>query len=169
MAKKGSVAPKERINIKYVPATGDQQEEVELPLKLMVVGDFKGEPEETDLQERTTVQINKHNFNDVMREAGLKKTISVPDQLNEEDSGDMTVSLDFQSMRDFTPDNIAKKVPELDKLLQLREALLALKGPMGNIPAFRNQLKELIADEASREALEKELDLILHPDAPEKE
>ena len=42
MAKQGTVAPKERINIKYVPATGDQQSETELPLKLMVVGDFKG-------------------------------------------------------------------------------------------------------------------------------
>ena len=44
MAKEGSVAPKERINIKYVPATGDQQAEIELPLKLVVLGDFKGHP-----------------------------------------------------------------------------------------------------------------------------
>lgn len=42
MAKQGTVAPKERINIKYVPATGDQQADTELPLKLLVVGDFKG-------------------------------------------------------------------------------------------------------------------------------
>lgn len=42
MAKQGSVAPKERINIRYVPATGGEQEEVELPLKLLVTGDFQG-------------------------------------------------------------------------------------------------------------------------------
>ena len=52
MSKEGSVAPKERINIKYVPATGDQQAEMELPLRMMVVGDFKGQPEETPIEER---------------------------------------------------------------------------------------------------------------------
>ncbi len=50
MAKDATVAPKERINIKYVPATGDQQQEVELPLKMMVAGDFKGHPEDTPLK-----------------------------------------------------------------------------------------------------------------------
>jgi type VI secretion system protein ImpB len=48
-SKDGSVAPKERINIKYVPATGDQQAETELPLKMFVVGDFKGQAEETPI------------------------------------------------------------------------------------------------------------------------
>ncbi len=62
---------------------------------------------------------------------------------------------------DFSPDNIAKQVPQLNKLLELREALLALKGPMGNIPAFRNKLQELIADPNARETLEKELAIIL--------
>lgn len=38
----GSVAPKERINIKYVPSTGEQHDEVELPLNLLVIGDLKG-------------------------------------------------------------------------------------------------------------------------------
>ena len=46
-----SVAPKERINIKYVPATGDQQAEVELPLKLLVTGDFKGHGELSALED----------------------------------------------------------------------------------------------------------------------
>ena len=38
MAKEGSVAPKERINVTFKPATGGAQEELELPLKLMVLG-----------------------------------------------------------------------------------------------------------------------------------
>lgn len=40
MSRDGSVAPKERINIRYVPATGDTQDDVELPLSMMVVGDL---------------------------------------------------------------------------------------------------------------------------------
>ena len=139
MSKTGSVAPKERINIKYTPATGNQQEEVELPLKLLVTGDFKSAPEETSLDERETVSVDKHNFDAVMKQSALT----------------------IESMADFSPDNIAKQVPQLNKLLELREALLALKGPMGNIPAFRNKLQDLISDQSAREALEKELAIIL--------
>ena len=40
MAKDSSVAPKERINVTFKPATGGAQEEIELPMKVMVVGDF---------------------------------------------------------------------------------------------------------------------------------
>ena len=67
------------------------------------------------------------------------------------------ISLKIESMADFSPDNIAKQVPELNKLLELREALLALKGPMGNIPAFRNKLQELIADPKRKRSVGKRI------------
>lgn len=162
MSKTGSVAPKERINIKYTPATGNQQEEVELPLKLLVTGDFKGALEETSLDERETVSVDKHNFDAVMKQSALKIDMAVPNRLDDNAGNqDIGVSLKIESMADFSPDNIAKQVPQLNKLLELREALLALKGPMGNIPAFRNKLQDLISDQSAREALEKELAIIL--------
>jgi len=52
MAKEASVAPRERVNIVYRPATGDAQEEIELPLKLLVVGDFTGKTDERMLEDR---------------------------------------------------------------------------------------------------------------------
>ncbi|MDG2961378.1 type VI secretion system contractile sheath small subunit [Bisgaard Taxon 10/6] len=162
MSKNGSVAPKERINIKYTPATGDQQSEVELPLKLLVTSDFKGAREETSLEERETVSIDKHTFDAVMKQSELSIDVTVPNRLEDDAKDqDLNVSLKFESIEDFNPDNIAKQVPQLNKLLELREALLALKGPMGNIPAFRNKLQELIADKDARESLEKELAIIL--------
>jgi type VI secretion system protein ImpB len=69
----------------------------------------------------------------------------------------MGVSLDFKSMKDFDPDAIIKKVPELNKLLELREALKAIKGPLGNIPEFKKKLSELVQDEGTKERLLKEL------------
>ncbi|GAJ50932.1 type VI secretion system contractile sheath small subunit, partial [Aeromonas salmonicida] len=73
-----TVAPKERINIKYVPATGGQQAEIELPLTMMVVGNMKGRTEETPIEERQTVSIDKNNFSSVMKESALELKFSVP-------------------------------------------------------------------------------------------
>jgi type VI secretion system protein ImpB len=52
MAKEGTVAPKERVNIVYRPATGDAKEEVELPLKLLVVGDFTLRPDDRMIEDQ---------------------------------------------------------------------------------------------------------------------
>lgn len=160
MAKEGSVAPKERINIKYVPATGDQQAEIELPLKMVVLGDFKGHPEDTAIEERQTVSVDKNTFSSVMKESDLSLSTAVPNLLTDEEGVDLPVNLSFQSLSDFTPDSIASQVPELKKLIELREALVALKGPLGNIPAFRSRLQELLSSQESRDKLLAELQLV---------
>ncbi|MFV8569683.1 type VI secretion system contractile sheath small subunit [Marinobacter sp. SBS5] len=156
--KDGSVAPKERINIKYVPATGDQQAETELPLKMFVVGDFKGHAEETPIEDRKAISVDKNNFRSVMKEAGLTLSTSVSNKL-EEGADDLPVNLQIEGLEDFSPDSIARQVPELKKLIELREALVALKGPLGNVPSFRSKLQALLDDESARESLLAELEL----------
>lgn len=155
----GSVAPKERINIRYVPRTDGQQSEIELPLNLLITGDT-GKKDDTSLDERHAVSINKNNFNSVMAETGISLHFNVKNRLNEKPDDELNLSMDLKSLDDFSPDNIARKVPELKKLLDLREALVALKGPMGNIPQFRAQLQALLENEETREQLLKELDLV---------
>ncbi|MDP4547718.1 type VI secretion system contractile sheath small subunit [Marinobacter sp. MDS2] len=162
--KDGSVAPKERINIKYVPATGDQQAETELPLKMFVVGDFKGHAEETPIEDRKAISVDKNNFRSVMKEAGLTLSTSVSNKL-EEGADDLPINLRIESLEDFSPDSIARQVPELKKLIELREALVALKGPLGNVPSFRTKLQELLDDERARESLLAELELATENDA----
>lgn len=161
MAKESSVAPKERVNIVYRPATGGVQEDKELPLKLLVLGDFTLKEDDTALEDRKPVSIDKDNFNDVMASQGMSLTLKVPDKLTEkkagEEEGHLAVKLDFKSMKDFRPESVAEKVPELNQLLQLRAALQALKGPLGNLPAFRKRIESLISDVSARERILGEL------------
>ena len=158
MAKESSVAPKERVNIVYRPATGDAQEEVELPLKMLVMGDFTNAPDDRRLEERDPINIDKDNFDDVLKAHNINLNINVPNKLSEgEEGGEMGVALKFNSMKDFSPEEIVKNVPELNQLLGVREALTALKGPLSNIPDFRKKIQDLVKDETSRAKLLKEL------------
>src|SRR5215468_10993028 len=100
MAKEGSVAPKERVNIVYKPATGDAQAEVELPLKILMMGDYTLRSDSTPLEERKPINVDKDNFNDVMAKQGLQINMSVADKLSDGGS-EMAVSLRFNSLSDF--------------------------------------------------------------------
>ena len=159
MAKEGSVAPKERVNIVYRPATGDAKEEVELPLKLLIMGDFTLRPDDRMVEEREPVNIDKDNFNEVLKAQNLSLDLTIPNKLSEDPEAETSVSLKFESIKDFDPEAIARKTPELNRLLELREALASLKGPMSNRPEFRKKIQELVKDEAARQQLLKELKL----------
>jgi type VI secretion system protein ImpB len=158
MASDASVAPKERVNIRYRPATGDAKEEIELPHKLLVLGDFTARADDTPLGERKRIDINKDNFNEVLRAQALHLDLKVPNRLDDSpDAGTLSVSLDIRSLKDFEPEQLADQVPEIRKLLALRTALTALKGPLGNIPSFRKAIERILADAELRSKIVEEI------------
>ncbi|KTD05228.1 type VI secretion system contractile sheath small subunit [Fluoribacter gormanii] len=155
--KEQSVAPKERINIVYKALIEGVEEEIELPLRQLVLGEFYPGGINTPLEKRRTVNINKDNFNDVLKEHDVKLSVRVPNRFSKNKDDTVSVDLKFETMRDFDPDGILHQVPQLQKLFEIREALKALKGPLGNIPEFRRRLDAIIKDSAAREELVKEI------------
>ena len=153
----GSVAPKERINISYKSDTGGVSESVELPLKLLVLDDFTGKENDTVIEEREPININKDNFNDVVKSHNLSMSFSVPNKLEADSSDDIDVSLKVGSMKDFDPGNIAQQIPELNSLLELRRALQALSGRLGNVPAFRKTIQAILENDETRKQVMEEL------------
>lgn len=160
MSKETSIAPKERINIVYRPAIGDVQEDVELPLKTLVIGDFTLRADSVPVEERKPINVAKDNFDEVMQGQGITLEMMVPNRLQDSpDSGELAVSLKFKNMNDFSPDVIVDSVPELRQLMELRAALKALKSPLSNIPEFRKKLQRIVQDEALRARLLADLGL----------
>lgn len=157
--KEQSVAPKERVNITYKPAIGNAKEEVELPLKLLMVGDYQQRPDPRPLEDRKPINVDKDNFQKVMAEQKLNVSFAVKDTLSEEANSELNVNLKFRRLSDMEPEAIANQVPELKKLLDLRAALTALKGPLGNQKAFRNKIQQILGDPAQRNRLINELGL----------
>jgi len=159
VSKEGSVAPKERVNIVYKPSTGEAQEEVELPLKMLFIGDYTGRGDDRPLEQRKPINVDKDNFSQVMASHELELDLSVPDRLSGEKDAQLHVHLELDGLKDFGPEGVVHQVPELRTLLELRSALNALKGPLGNIPAFRKKIEKLLGDTDARQKLMSELGL----------
>lgn len=157
MGREGSVAPKERVNIVYKSYTGDAQEEIELPFRFLVLGDFTLQPDDTPIEHRAPVSVDKDNFNEVLAAQKVRLDATVANELADEEGEEMSVGIDFKKIQDFSPDAICEQVPEIRKLVELRDALTSLKGPLGNVPAFRKRIQAILDDPEAQQALLAEL------------
>lgn len=158
MTKGNSVAPTERVNIRYKSHVGEAQEEVELPLKILVLGDLTGSEDDRVVEERKPVRVTPDNFNEVLGAANVRVNLDVTDQLRAGAAGEkLPVSLHIKKLSDLTPDGIVAQVPELRELLALRNALSSLRGPLGNRPNFRKRLQQALSQPQLRDELRRAL------------
>ncbi len=156
--KESSVAPKERINVTFKPSSGEGLDELELPLKLMMMGDYTLKVDDRKIEDRKAININKNNFNEVLEKHNLSLELQVHNRLVDETTDEeLAIKLQFQSMKDFDPASLVQQVPEMKALMELRDALVALKGPLGNVPSFRKAIEEVLTNQESRDKVLAEL------------
>ncbi|WP_330984099.1 MULTISPECIES: type VI secretion system contractile sheath small subunit [Enterobacterales] len=133
-----------RVQITYDVEVGDAQTAKELPLVVGVMGDFT---QTTDsLRDRKFLNIDKDNFNEIMSSMKPEAEFLVESALPEQE-GKLAISLTFQNMDDFSPDNIVLQVEPLRKLMELREQLSDLR----NRAASNERLKEQLAEMARQQ------------------
>jgi type VI secretion system protein ImpB len=134
-----------RVHITYDVETGGAIELKELPFVVGVVGDFTGQPTEPlpKLKDRKFTEVNPDNFDSVLEGMKPHLAFSVENKLSDEpDAPNLKVDLNFKSMDDFEPENVARQIKPLKELLDLRTRLSDLRGSLqGN-----DKLEELLLD-----------------------
>lgn len=148
--------PKARVNIKLDLHTGGAQRKVELPLKLMLMGDYSNGREQAALSARHKVNINKNNFDSVLAEFAPALKLAVANTLAD-DGSEAAVALEFKSMKDFEPEQVARQLPQLRALLAMRNLLRELKANLLDNATFRAELERILKDQVLSDTLREEL------------
>ncbi|MFJ3345128.1 type VI secretion system contractile sheath small subunit [Enterobacter bugandensis] len=137
--------PKARINLKLSLHTGGSQKKVELPLKLLTVGDFSNGKETRPLSERKKINVNKNNFNSVLSEFNPEVNLNVENTLAG-DGSEENVKLSFSDIKDFEPEQVARQIPQLRAMLAMRNLLRDLKSNLLDNATFRKELEKILKD-----------------------
>ncbi|MGA5657463.1 type VI secretion system contractile sheath small subunit [Rahnella contaminans] len=151
--------PKARVNIKLDLHTGGLLKKAELPLKLMVMGDYSNGKETRPLSEREKININKNNFNSVLAEFSPSLNLFVENTLAGDHSQE-DISLNFNDMKDFEPEQVARQIPQLRAMLSMRNLLRDLKSNLLDNATFRKELETILKDPSLSNELRNELDAL---------
>ena len=148
--------PKARINLKLALHTGGAQKKIELPLKLLTVGDFSNGKESRALSEREKVNVNKNNFDSVLSEFNPEVNLAVENTMAGEGSEE-NIRLKFSCMKDFEPEQVARQIPQLRAMLAMRNLLRDLKSNLLDNATFRKELEKILKDPALSQELRDEM------------
>lgn len=151
MAKKESTQHKldrvraPRVQLTYDVEVGDAIEKKELPFVAGVIGDFSGQPAEplAKMKERKFVNVDKDNFDDVLKGMKPRVQMQVDDKLKG-DGSKVGVELNFRSLEDFSPEKVVNQVDSLRKLLEARQKLADLRNKMAGNDKFEELLNEVL-------------------------
>jgi type VI secretion system protein ImpB len=150
--KKGRVRPP-RVHITYEVEKNGAMVLKELPFVVGVMADLSGQPKEplAKLKERKFVEIDRDNFDDVLKAQKPRVAMKVDNTLKG-DGSQLSVELDFKRLSDFEPEAVVRQVQPLNELLEAR-----------------NKLKDLLSRTEGNDRLEELLDAIISkPDVREK-
>lgn len=152
--------PKARINLSLDVETDGHQKKTELPLKMLVMGDFSNGKTKGKIADRQRINLNTNNFESVMADLAPSARFDVPNLLAK-DGSDFTIDLAFQSMKDFRPDNVAQQIPELHSLMAMRNLLKDLKSNLLDNVKFRKELEKIVSSQPHLEGLKQQLEELL--------
>ena len=149
-----------RVHITYDVEIGDAIEMKELPFVMGVLADLSGKPDEPlpRLRDRKFVEIDRDNFNEVMKGMKPRLAFRVDNQLTDDDTK-LGVELRFQNIDDFSPERVAEQVEPLRKLIEVRQQLKSLLAKTDGNDRLAERLQEIISNTEKLQQLGQETGL----------
>ena len=135
-----------RVQIEYDVELYGAEKKIQLPFVMGVLADLSGKPAEAlpAVSERKFLEIDADNFDNRMKAIRPRVAFQVPNTLTGQ--GNISVDLTFDSMDDFSPAAIARKVEPLSKLLEARQNLSNLMTYMDGKSGAEDLLNKVLAD-----------------------
>jgi len=142
-----------RVQIEYDVELYGAEKAVQLPFVMGVLADLSGKPEEPlpPVAERKFLEIDVDNFDDRLKAAKPRVAFQVPNTLTGE--GNLSVAITFESMDDFSPAAVARKVGALNQLLQARTQLSNLLTYMDGKSGAETLIAKVLQDPTLLQAL----------------
>jgi type VI secretion system protein ImpB len=136
-----------RVQITYDVEIGGAIQKKELPLVMGILADLSGKPEQPlpKLKDRKFVEIDRDNFNDILKSINPRVTCQVDNKLSK-DGGKTSVELKFQHMDDFSPLSVVKQVEALHKLLEARTRLNDLLAKLDGNDTLDQMLQSVVGN-----------------------
>ncbi len=149
--------PPARINLFLEVQTGGALVKKELPLRMLMLGDYTGREDSTPVEDREIINVNKDNFDSVLKSMNLNAEYTIPDRLKGGDE-EMKVNLSFEDMKSFEPEQVVKQVPVLTRMMAMRNLLQDLRNRVVSVGQFRKELEKIAKDKEALTKLSEELD-----------
>ena len=142
-----------RVQIEYDVEVYGAEKKIQLPFVMGVMSDLSGKPEEKlpPIAERKFLEIDVDNFDDRLK--SMKPRVAFPVENTLTGEGNLSVDITFESMDDFSPAAIARKVEPLRKLLETRTQLANLMTYMDGKAGAEELVAELLQDSAKLQSL----------------
>lgn len=142
-----------RVQIEYDVEVYGAQKKVQLPFVMGVMADLSGKPSEPlpPVADRKYLEIDIDNFDSRLKSMKPRAAFRIPNTLTGE--GELSVDLSFESMDDFSPAAIARKVDALNQLLQARQQLSNLMTYMDGKTGAEELIAKVLSDPTLLQAL----------------
>jgi len=142
--------PKSRLTLRYKTEINGEPQDVSLPMRLLVAGDFSrgtSQDRKADLEERRIRSLDGTNTDAVMKDMGIRLDFAIQNRIDPQQVEELQVRIPIESMKSFSPDEVARNVPKVRGLLTLKKLLEEMLSNVDNRKEFRRLLNDLMAND----------------------
>ena len=152
--------PKSRITLTYKTEVEGEPAPVELPLRLMIPGDFSlgtSKDRKDDLDDRKPRNFDGANTSEVMKDMNISLNMVVPNKISPENEESIRVNLKVDGIDSFSPESVAEQVPQIRSLLLFKKLLEEMQSNIANKKEFAQLLNKLYSNQHAFDKIKQEL------------